>query len=205
MNTFRVALRSFEENLWRILAPINNPALAVSALSNGQLSVTANIWDLLKDPFMLMGAPRSKRTAYVARQRRRAPSKLIPLRPDLEPCTICGNTKIKFYLCTQCFRRIIKKTREMQKKMKEVYENPLKPITHEVSLLYEDIKDNDNVKSDARSQNRQNERGAKNKSETTKFCPKHNKAEDVSDNTFKETLTDEVPSGKRKKKSSWFF
>ena len=138
MSLIRLVLQSIEETILKSLAPLSAPVFA-SVPDSHRSSLIDDVWSSLRDPFILMAAPKSRKSAYTVRQRRRAPSKLIPRRPDLEPCSVCGNTKIKFYLCTHCYTRIMQETREIQAKMAEVYSNPLKAITEEVTLLYDEI------------------------------------------------------------------
>ena len=137
----------------RMFEPLCNnlqhrPELVVSCCNPNGHPVTYNIEDVLRDPFMLMGAPVSRRTARTVRQRRRAPQKLIPHRTDLEPCPVCGNSKIRFYLCTVCLKRVMAETFAIQEEMKKQYSNPFVPITKEIEVRYEnDQKDQAKVSS----------------------------------------------------------
>ena len=131
-----------EQIIIRMIQPLWNsfqhrPELVLSCCGTyTPNSLTSTIEDILRDPFMLMGAPVSRRTTRVVRQRRRAPEKLIPHRTDLEPCPVCGNSKIRFYLCSICLRRVMDETYAIQEQMKEQYSNPFKPITKEIELQY---------------------------------------------------------------------
>merc|ERR1712117_25492 len=140
MTFLRLVLQQVEEAVFRSIVPFANPALAIAGQNHcGRNNFFDDIWEVLRDPFMLMAAPKGRRSLATVRRRRRHPFRLIPKRPDLEPCAVCGNTKIKFYLCSVCYRRIMLETKQIQAKMAKAYMNPLKAIKNDVVLLYDEL------------------------------------------------------------------
>uniref|UniRef100_A0A8V0XUL2 Large ribosomal subunit protein bL32m n=1 Tax=Gallus gallus TaxID=9031 RepID=A0A8V0XUL2_CHICK len=53
-----------------------------------------------------MAAPKKRRSIEVNRCRRRNPSKLIPVKRNIDVCPECGNLKLKHVLCGYCYAKV---------------------------------------------------------------------------------------------------
>merc|ERR1712004_385699 len=208
MTFLRLVLQQVEEAVFRSIIPFANPALAIAGQNHcDRNNFLDDIWEALRDPFMLMAAPKGRRSLATVRRRRRHPFRLIPKRPDLEPCAVCGNTKIKFYLCSVCYRRIMLETKEIQAKMAKAYMNPLKAIKNDVVLLYDELEgtttDKNIKKSESDKPKRKILQPFSEKKTTEDESSKHVQTKRASK---QEELVDcKIPLRISKPKPSWFF
>uniref|UniRef100_A0A3Q3IYC5 Large ribosomal subunit protein bL32m n=1 Tax=Monopterus albus TaxID=43700 RepID=A0A3Q3IYC5_MONAL len=92
--------------------------------------------DLL-DSILWMAAPKKRRTIEVNRTRRRADSKLIKLKTNIEPCPECGHLKQKHSLCGFCYAKVCKETGLIRHQIQAMEGGPLRAPTVETVVLYE--------------------------------------------------------------------
>ncbi|XP_006794951.1 39S ribosomal protein L32, mitochondrial [Neolamprologus brichardi] len=91
----------------------------------------------LLDSIMWMAAPKKRRTIEVNRTRRRAESKLIKVKNNIEPCPECGHLKQKHILCGFCYAKVCKETSMIRHQIQAMEGGPLKAPTMETVVLYE--------------------------------------------------------------------
>ncbi|XP_029359536.1 large ribosomal subunit protein bL32m [Echeneis naucrates] len=91
----------------------------------------------LMDSILWMAAPKKRRTIEVNRTRRRADSKLLKVRTNIEPCTECGHLKQKHILCGFCYAKVNKETRLIRQQIQAMEGGPLRAPTVETMVLYE--------------------------------------------------------------------
>ncbi|KAL3981052.1 hypothetical protein ACER0C_017125 [Sarotherodon galilaeus] len=91
----------------------------------------------LLDSIMWMAAPKKRRTIEINRTRRRAESKLIKVKNNIEPCPECGHLKQKHILCGFCYAKVCKETGMIRHQIQAMEGGPLKAPTVETVILYE--------------------------------------------------------------------
>lgn len=91
----------------------------------------------LFDGFLWMAAPKKRRTIEVNRTRRRAESKLLKVKNNIEPCPECGHLKQKHVLCGFCYAKVCKETSLIRQQIKAVEGGPLRAPAVETVVLYE--------------------------------------------------------------------
>lgn len=89
------------------------------------------------DGILWMAAPKKRRTIEVNRTRRRAESKLIKVKNNIEPCPECGHVKQKHVLCGFCYAKVCRETAVIRQQIKALEGGPLKAPTVETVILYE--------------------------------------------------------------------
>ncbi|XP_061531530.1 39S ribosomal protein L32, mitochondrial [Phycodurus eques] len=90
------------------------------------------------DSIFWMAAPKKRRTIEVNRTRRRAESKLIKVKLNIEPCPECGHLKQKHILCGFCYAKVCKETALIRHQIKAMEGGPLGAPTVETVVLYVD-------------------------------------------------------------------
>ncbi|CAL9705391.1 unnamed protein product [Knipowitschia caucasica] len=88
------------------------------------------------DGILWMAAPKKRRTIEVNRTRRRADSKLLKLKTNIEPCPECGHLKQKHILCGLCYTKVCKETAEIRNQIKEMECGPFGAPAVETVVLY---------------------------------------------------------------------
>ncbi|KAG7229467.1 hypothetical protein INR49_012866, partial [Caranx melampygus] len=91
----------------------------------------------LLDSILWMAAPKKRRTIEVNRTRRRAESKLLKVKTNIEPCPECGHLKQKHILCGFCYAKVCKETALIRQQIKAMEGGPLRASTVETVVLYE--------------------------------------------------------------------
>ncbi|KAM4633975.1 large ribosomal subunit protein bL32m [Polymixia lowei] len=91
----------------------------------------------MPDSIMWMAAPKKRRTIEINRTRRRADSKLIKVKTNIEPCPECGHLKQKHVLCGFCYEKVRKETAIIRGQIKAMEGGPLKAPAMETVVLYE--------------------------------------------------------------------
>lgn len=89
------------------------------------------------DGFLWMAVPKKRRTIEVNRTRRRADSKLLEVKNNIEPCPECGHLKQKHVLCGFCYTKVCKETAAIRAQIKAMEGGPLNAPTVETRVLYE--------------------------------------------------------------------
>ncbi|CAM4704072.1 unnamed protein product [Leuciscus chuanchicus] len=89
------------------------------------------------DSIFWMAAPKKRRTIEVNRCRRRDPNKLIKVKYNIEPCSECGNMKLKHTLCGFCYEKVRKETAIIRKQISIMEGGPLNTPAVESVVLYE--------------------------------------------------------------------
>ncbi|XP_030013213.1 large ribosomal subunit protein bL32m [Sphaeramia orbicularis] len=89
------------------------------------------------DGLLWMAAPKKRRTIEVNRTRRRADSKLLEVKNNIEPCPECGHLKQKHVLCGFCYTKVCKETAAIRAQMKAMEGGPLNAPAVETLVLYE--------------------------------------------------------------------
>ncbi|XP_057689383.1 39S ribosomal protein L32, mitochondrial [Corythoichthys intestinalis] len=92
----------------------------------------------LLDSIFWMAAPKKRRTIEVNRTRRRAESKLIKVKQNIEPCPECGHLKQKHILCGFCYAKVCQETGQIRQQIKAMEGGPLRAPTVETVVLYAD-------------------------------------------------------------------
>ncbi|XP_052003435.1 39S ribosomal protein L32, mitochondrial-like [Xyrauchen texanus] len=116
------------------------PALAVngpSILPQAHNSYEDNSDPSFMDSIFWMAAPKKRRTIEVNRCRRRNPNKLIEVKNNIEPCSECGNMKLKHVLCGFCYEKVRRETTMIRKQISIMEGGPLKTPAVESVVLYE--------------------------------------------------------------------
>ncbi|XP_058503280.1 39S ribosomal protein L32, mitochondrial [Solea solea] len=91
----------------------------------------------IMDSILWMAAPKKRRTIEVNRTRRRAESKLIKVKNNIEPCPECGHLKEKHIMCGFCYAKVCKETRLIRQQIQALEGGPLKTPAVETVVLYE--------------------------------------------------------------------
>ncbi|KAM3838482.1 large ribosomal subunit protein bL32m-like [Diretmus argenteus] len=91
----------------------------------------------LLDSILWMAAPKKRRTIEINRTRRRADSKLLKVKTNIEPCPECGHLKQKHTLCGFCYEKVCKETSVIRGQIKAMEGGPLRAPTMETIVLYE--------------------------------------------------------------------
>ncbi|XP_024123836.1 39S ribosomal protein L32, mitochondrial isoform X1 [Oryzias melastigma] len=91
----------------------------------------------LLDSIMWMAAPKKRRTIEINRTRRRAESKLIKVKNNIEPCLECGHLKQKHVLCGFCYAKVSRETGLIRQQINAMEGGPLRTPTVETVVLYE--------------------------------------------------------------------
>ncbi|XP_034385105.1 39S ribosomal protein L32, mitochondrial [Cyclopterus lumpus] len=92
--------------------------------------------DLL-DGILWMAAPKKRRTIEINRTRRRAESKILQVKNNIEPCPECGHLKQKHIMCGFCYAKVCKETALIRQQMKAMEGGPLAAPSVETVVLYE--------------------------------------------------------------------
>ncbi|XP_029927336.1 large ribosomal subunit protein bL32m [Myripristis murdjan] len=91
----------------------------------------------LLDSILWMAAPKKRRTIEVNRTRRRADSKLLKVKDNIEPCPECGHLKQKHVLCGFCYEKVCRETAQIRRQISEMEGGPLRAPASETVVLYE--------------------------------------------------------------------
>ncbi|XP_070768394.1 large ribosomal subunit protein bL32m [Enoplosus armatus] len=91
----------------------------------------------LLDSILWMAVPKKRRTIEVNRTRRRADSKLLKVKTNIEPCPECGHLKQKHIMCGFCYAKVCKETGLIRQQIKGMEGGPLRAPTVETVVLYE--------------------------------------------------------------------
>ncbi|XP_039972790.1 39S ribosomal protein L32, mitochondrial [Xiphias gladius] len=91
----------------------------------------------LLDSILWMAAPKKRRTIEVNRTRRRADSKLLKVKTNIEPCPECGHLKQKHILCGFCYAKVCRETGQIRQQIQAMEGGPLRAPTVETVVLYE--------------------------------------------------------------------
>ncbi|XP_071326850.1 large ribosomal subunit protein bL32m [Trachinotus anak] len=89
------------------------------------------------DSILWMAVPKKRRTIEVNRTRRRADSKLLKVKTNIEPCPECGHLKQKHILCGFCYAKVCRETSLIRQQIQAMEGGPLKAPTVETVVLYE--------------------------------------------------------------------
>ncbi|KAL2084287.1 hypothetical protein ACEWY4_019805 [Coilia grayii] len=89
------------------------------------------------DSIFWMAAPKKRRTIEVNRTRRRATSKLMKVKTNIEPCPECGHLKQKHVLCGYCYAKVRRETGEIRKVIYAMEGKPLNTPAVETVVLYD--------------------------------------------------------------------
>ncbi|XP_034729060.1 39S ribosomal protein L32, mitochondrial [Etheostoma cragini] len=89
------------------------------------------------DDILWMAAPKKRRTIEINRTRRRADSKLLKVKPNIEPCPECGHLKQKHVMCGFCYAKVCRETAVIRQQIKAMEGGPLKAPSVETVVLYE--------------------------------------------------------------------
>lgn len=92
----------------------------------------------LLDGIMWMAVPKKRRTIEINRTRRRADSKLLKPKNNIEPCQECGHLKQKHIMCGFCYSKVCRETALIRQQIKAMEGGPLRAPTVESVVLYED-------------------------------------------------------------------
>uniref|UniRef100_A0A8C9FN15 Large ribosomal subunit protein bL32m n=1 Tax=Pavo cristatus TaxID=9049 RepID=A0A8C9FN15_PAVCR len=84
-----------------------------------------------------MAAPKKRRSIEVNRCRRRNPSKLIPVKRNIDVCPECGNLKLKHVLCGYCYAKVKAETQQIRKEIGKKEGGPFNAPTVETVVLYD--------------------------------------------------------------------
>ncbi|XP_021243371.1 39S ribosomal protein L32, mitochondrial [Numida meleagris] len=84
-----------------------------------------------------MAAPKKRRSIEVNRCRRRNPSKLIPVKRNIDICPECGNLKQKHVLCGYCYAKVKAETQQIRKEIGKKEGGPFNAPTVETVVLYD--------------------------------------------------------------------
>ncbi|XP_040900666.1 39S ribosomal protein L32, mitochondrial [Toxotes jaculatrix] len=91
----------------------------------------------LLDSILWMAAPKKRRTIEVNRTRRRADSKLLKVKTNIEPCPECGHLKQKHIMCGFCYAKVCRETSLIRQQIQAMEGGPLRAPTVETVVLYE--------------------------------------------------------------------
>ncbi|XP_071381693.1 large ribosomal subunit protein bL32m [Centroberyx affinis] len=89
------------------------------------------------DGILWMAAPKKRRTIEINRTRRRADSKLLKVKTNIEPCLECGHLKQKHVLCGFCYQKVCRETALIRGQINSMEGGPLKAPAVETVVLYE--------------------------------------------------------------------
>ncbi|XP_061806191.1 large ribosomal subunit protein bL32m [Nerophis lumbriciformis] len=147
VNTLRCSLLHIEKRLLRVAGIERQlaPALAFDGPSLlphiDEQEVDEQQPSLKRPPGVLdsilwMAAPKKRRTIEVNRTRRRAESKLLTVKTNIEPCPECGHLKQKHIMCGFCYAKVCKETSLIRHQIKAMEGGPLKAPAVETVVLY---------------------------------------------------------------------
>ncbi|XP_026226023.1 39S ribosomal protein L32, mitochondrial [Anabas testudineus] len=127
-----------EQQLAPVLA-VNGPSLLPQVDHDEQLDEQQSQEQPpgLLDGILWMAAPKKRRTIEVNRTRRRADSKLLKVKTNIEPCPECGHLKQKHILCGFCYAKVCKETSLIRQQIQAIEGGPLRAPTVETVVLYE--------------------------------------------------------------------
>lgn len=91
----------------------------------------------LLDSILWMAAPKKRRTIEVNRTRRRADSKLLKVKNNIEPCPECGHLKQKHILCGFCYTKVCRETAQIRQQIQAMEGGPLRAPAVETVIVYE--------------------------------------------------------------------
>ncbi|XP_035528665.1 39S ribosomal protein L32, mitochondrial [Morone saxatilis] len=91
----------------------------------------------LLDSILWMAAPKKRRTIEINRTRRRADSKLLKVKTNIEPCLECGRLKQKHVMCGFCYAKVCKETARIRQQINAMEGGPLRAPAVETVVLYE--------------------------------------------------------------------
>lgn len=91
----------------------------------------------LLDSIMWMAVPKKRRTIEINRTRRRADSKLLKVKTNIEPCPECGHLKQKHVLCGFCYAKVRKETGLIRQQIQAMEGGPLRAPAVETVVVYE--------------------------------------------------------------------
>ncbi|XP_053183004.1 39S ribosomal protein L32, mitochondrial [Scomber japonicus] len=91
----------------------------------------------IMDSILWMAAPKKRRTIEINRTRRRADSKLLKVKNNIEPCPECGHLKQKHILCGFCYAKVCRETALIRQQINTMEGGPLRAPATETVVLYD--------------------------------------------------------------------
>ncbi|CAJ1062035.1 S ribosomal protein L32%2C mitochondrial [Xyrichtys novacula] len=146
VHNLRVSLLHIENRLLQVagldrqLAPalaVNGPSLLPQPSREDEEQQSSEQPPGIFDSILWMAAPKKRRTIEVNRTRRRAESKLIKVKTNIEPCPECGHLKQKHILCGFCYTKVRRETALIRERINAMEGGPLRAPTMETVIIYE--------------------------------------------------------------------
>ncbi|XP_074538871.1 large ribosomal subunit protein bL32m [Halichoeres trimaculatus] len=148
VNSLRASLLHIESRLLQVAGLERQlaPALAVNGSSLLPQSEVEDETEAQQNPdqppglfdsILWMAAPKKRRTIEINRTRRRADSKLLEVKTNIEPCPECGHLKQKHVMCGFCYAKVCRETALIRQQINAMEGGPLRAPTTETVVLYE--------------------------------------------------------------------